>query len=282
MTIDQVRAYWEARPCNIRHSKVDIDKDPLVYSKQVTARKRFVEPHTVRFVEFYRWHGKRVLELGCGIGTDALEFARYGASVHAIDISEKSVEIARKRGRVEHLSGFIKFTVDDIEQMGYGFDKEYYDLAYSFGAIHHTPHPFMAMEAAYYYLAPGGTFKLMLYHRKSTKVLRILVTNLGKLLQYIVSFENNCIDQVVALESEAQTGCPITYTFTRKKARQMLESAGFTIQEMTVEHIFPYVVEYYKEGQYIKAFPWNIMPRRLFKWLEHQIGWHLCITATKQ
>jgi len=292
MSIDRVREYWDARPCNVRHSKIDIEEEPLAYSRQVTARKRYVEPHTDRFAQWLNWTGKRVMDLGCGIGTDTLDFVRFGADVTAVDLSEESVKIAAKRLIAEGFEGKVLLGVHNIEESFYGPDtldnKEEagswlasikrwegkFDLVWSFGVIHHTPYPRVALDNAYSYLKPGGTFKVMLYHRKSWKVLRILLTNLGKLLKW------KDIDKVVALESEAQTGCPITHTYTRKKARDILEAIGFSIQDMTVEHIFPYKVDEYIKHKYAKAFPWNIMPRWFFEWLEHRIGWHLCITAT--
>ena len=103
MSIEDVRTYWNNRPCNIMHSLVDIDEDPLLYSQQVTARKFFVEPHIPGFAEFERWKGKHVLELGCGIGTDTIEFARAGAQVDAVDISGRSLAIARQRAVAEGL-----------------------------------------------------------------------------------------------------------------------------------------------------------------------------------
>lgn len=274
MTIDDVRSYWSARPCNIKHSPLDIDIDPLGYSKGVTWRKYFVEPHIPRFAEFEKWKDKGVLELGCGIGTDVLGFVKAGATVTAVDISEKSIQIAAKRYGAEGLPlGGVLWIRGDIEKVVIP-DNKPYDLVYSFGVIHHTPHPELAIQNAYKSLKSGGEFRLMLYHRKSTKVLRIL-------MRHLLDFRRKSVDQIVALESEAQSGCPITHTYTKKAARELLESCGFLVEKMEVAHIFPYDWREYKEYRYRRGFPWNIIKGRLFNWLETKLGWHLLIWARK-
>ena len=84
-SIDTVKAYWDARPCNIRHSRRSVGTKE--YFDEVEARKYYVEPHIPGFAQFERWRGKQVLEVGCGIGTDTINFARAGASVTAVDLS---------------------------------------------------------------------------------------------------------------------------------------------------------------------------------------------------
>ena len=84
-TIQDVRRYWDKRPCNIRHSPQPVGTKQ--YFDEVETRKYFVEPHIPGFAEFERWRGKRVLEIGCGIGTDTMNFARHGARVTAVDLS---------------------------------------------------------------------------------------------------------------------------------------------------------------------------------------------------
>ena len=113
--IAAVRAYWNARPCNIRHSTKPVGTRE--YYDEVETRKYFVEPHIPRFAEFERWNGKKVLEIGCGIGTDTINFARAGAQVTAVDLTEQSLQVARQRAKVFGLEDRIRFIQADAEKL---------------------------------------------------------------------------------------------------------------------------------------------------------------------
>src|SRR5881409_4040025 len=137
--IARVRDYWNERPCNIRHSTAPMGTKE--YFDEVEARKYFVEYHIPGFAEFALWRGKKVLEIGCGIGTDTINFARAGAQVTAVDLTEKSLEVARQRAKVFGLEDRIRFVQANAEKLSDYVEPEQYDLVYSFGVIHHTPHP---------------------------------------------------------------------------------------------------------------------------------------------
>jgi 2-polyprenyl-3-methyl-5-hydroxy-6-metoxy-1,4-benzoquinol methylase len=267
--IEEVRQYWDRRPCNIRHSPQPVGT--RAYFDEVEARKYFVEPHIPRFAEFERWRGKRVLEIGCGIGTDTVNFARHSAQVTAVDLSANSLEIARQRVELFELSDRARFYQGSAEELTSFLPRETYDLIYSFGVIHHTPHPERLLAEARQYAAAGSTLKLMVYHRYSWKVLWI-VLGYGRGRFWRTA-------ELVARHSEAQTGCPVTYTYSRRTARRLVESSGFRVTDLFVDHIFPYRIADYVQYRYVKAWPWNWLPQPVFRWLERRFGWHLCVTA---
>jgi 2-polyprenyl-3-methyl-5-hydroxy-6-metoxy-1,4-benzoquinol methylase len=269
VAINRVKEYWDRRPCNIRHSTQPIGTKE--YFDEVEARKYFVESHIPAFAEFERWRGKKVLEIGCGIGTDTVNFARHGALVTSVDLSEKSLEIARQRVSVYGFKKQVQFYTGNAEQLSSFVPVEPYDLIYSFGVIHHTPHPEAVLDQLRKYAKPGTTVKIMVYHRRSWKVASILLTE-GK-----GQFWK--LPQLVASNSEAQTGCPITYTYTRQEGRRMLEDHGFCVRNVRVEHIFPYRITDYVEYRYVRESYFRWMPTALFGALEKQLGWHLCLTA---
>ncbi len=265
--VERVKDFWDRRPCNIRHSPKPVGTKE--YFDEVEARKYFVEPHIPRFAEFPRWQGKKVLEIGCGIGTDTINFARHGAHVTAVELSEKSLEIARRRAEVYELQDRIRFYLGNAEELSTFLPVEPYDLVYSFGVIHHTPHPERVIEQMRHYVQPGGTVKIMVYHRYAWKVLWILLTyGNGQFWR---------LDELIARHSEAETGCPVTYTFSPGEIRRLLD--GFEIVEMWVDHIFPYRIPDYVQYRYVKVWYFRWMPKPLFRWLERHFGWHLCVTA---
>lgn len=266
-TVDDVRNYWNNRPCNIRHSTKDVGSRE--YFDEVEARKYFVEPHIPQFAEFSRWKGKKVLEIGCGIGTDTMNFARAGAMVTAVDLSDESLQVARRRAEVFGLQDRITFIQANAERLSDFVPVETYDLVYSFGVIHHTPHPENVIREIHKYVGPQSEFRIMVYNRYSWKVLWILL-KYGK-----GAFWK--LDELVAKYSEAQTGCPVTYSYSRNSIKDLLH--GFDVKDVMADHIFPYSIPEYKRYEYKKMWYFSMLPHSVFRFLEKIAGWHLCARA---
>jgi len=264
--IEEVKRYWNDRPCNIRHSEKEIGTRE--YFDEVETKKYFVEPHIPSFADFYSWSGKKVLEIGCGIGTDTISFARAGALVTAVDVSEKSLELAKKRAEIFGLKN-IEFYQANAENLQDVVPIQKYDLVYSFGVIHHTPHPENVLKAIEPYINKRSIIKIMVYHKVSWKVLWILL-KYGK-----GAFWK--LDSLIAKYSEAQTGCPITFSYTKRSVKKLMED--FHILEYRVEHIFPYSIPEYKQNTYKRVWYFRYLPVFIFHWWEKKIGWHLCVTA---
>lgn len=250
--VEDVRDYWNRRPCNVRHGTAEVGTRE--YFDQVEARKYMVEPHIPGFADFEAWKGKRVLEIGCGLGTDAVNFARAGADYTGFELSAESLKLARKRFEVFGLEG--TFYEGNAEQLGEIVPAGKYDLVYSFGVIHHTPHPERVIAAARNYLKPDGELRIMLYAQNSWK---------GILIE-------EGFDQ-----PEAQSGCPIAFTYTENEVRELLED--YEVINIAQDHIFPYMIEKYVKYEYERQ-PWfAAMPDELFRALERRLGWHLLIRA---
>jgi 2-polyprenyl-3-methyl-5-hydroxy-6-metoxy-1,4-benzoquinol methylase len=270
--IDDVRSYWNNRPCNIRHSKKTIGTKE--YFDEVTARKYFVEPNLPVFANFPSVKNKTVLEIGCGIGTATMSFASHGADVTAVDLSDQSLNLAMIRANTYGLQNNIQFYQGNVEDLKNVIPNKQYDLIFSFGVIHHTPNPALALKQIHHFLKPDGKLKIMVYHRYSSKVLGILFKyGKGKFWQ---------LSKLIAKYSEAQMGCPVTYSYTRSEIKKLLESCGFIVEKIMVDHIFPYEVEKYVKYEYVKKWYFRFLPNFVFRALEKTFGWHLCVIAKKQ
>jgi 2-polyprenyl-3-methyl-5-hydroxy-6-metoxy-1,4-benzoquinol methylase len=265
-SIDKVATYWNERPCNIRHSAQPVGTRE--YFDEVEARKYFVEYHIPGFADFPRWRGKRVLEIGCGIGTDSINFARNGADLTIVELSQNSLDLARQRFDVFGLEArFIEGNAEELDRLIPSGEK--FDLIYSFGVIHHSPNPRKIIESFPRLMRPDSELRLMIYNRYSWKTLWVYLAyglqNLGRLRGLIARY------------SEAQTGCPVTYVYSNKEARELL--AGFDIVKMWNDHIFPYQIEPYRRYAYRKTWYFRYLPYHVFRSLEHVAGWHKLVVA---
>jgi SAM-dependent methyltransferase len=234
----------------------------------VEARKYFVEPHIPGFAQFERWRGKRVLEVGCGIGTDSINFARAGARLTAVDLSQESLDVCRRRFRVFGLDADLRQA--DAERLSHYLEPQPYDLIYSFGVIHHTPNPSNVIRELLKFCGTHTELRLMLYSRWSWKSIWITLTQGKGIFWRSHDF--------VRKHAEAQLDCPVAFTYTARSITDLLE--GFEVQAMWKDHIFPYRVSDYVRYRYKREWYFRWMPPPLFRWLETRLGWHTLIIAT--
>lgn len=160
-TKDAVRAHWETDPCGSRLAEAE--PGSREFFDQVEAERYRLEPFIPAFAEFDRWRGKRVLEVGVGLGTDFVRFARAGAQATGIDLTEAAARLVRTRLELEGLDAEVRAA--DAESLP--FPDVSFDLVYSWGVLHHTPDTPRALAEIRRVLAPGGEARIMLYSRRS-------------------------------------------------------------------------------------------------------------------
>ena len=158
---ERVRSFWQSNPCGTKFA--DAEVGTREFFRRVEEHRYSTEWHIPGAADFAGARGLRVLEVGCGLGTDGAQFARAGAVYTGVDLTDAAVGLARRRFELEGLRG--EFRVADAERLD--FPDASFDIVYSHGVFHHTPDTERAVREVHRVLMPGGRAVVMLYHRDS-------------------------------------------------------------------------------------------------------------------
>lgn len=288
---ERVRAFWQAHPCGTKFS--DAAMGTPEFFERVEAHRYTKEWHIPDAADFAGARGLRVLEIGCGLGTDGAQFARAGAYYTGVDLTEAAIELARRRFECSGLAG--EFHVADAENLEFADDS--FDLVYSHGVLHHTPDTERAVKEIHRVLKPGGRAVVMLYHRGSynyrigIRVLRRAGASLLKseagihvihrltgepvesLREHagLLTGRNNgdaSADEFLSQSTDG-AGNPLARVYSRREARELFKD--FRKVEMRA---------YFLNKRFIPLIG-NLLPRSFEASLASRWGWHLWIYAKK-
>lgn len=285
---ERVRVFWQAHPCGTKFSDAEIGTPE--FFERVEAHRYEKEWHIPTAADFQNTRGLRVLEIGCGMGTDGAQFAKAGADYTGIDLTDAAVELARKRFQVSGLEG--EFRVADAERLD--FPEASFDLVYSHGVLHHTPDIEAAVREIHRVLKPGGRAMVMLYHRGSynyrvgIRVLRragagLLTSEAGIKLINLLTREpidslrehaelakngNSSADDFLSQSTDG-AGNPLARVYSRREAKHLFRD--FSKVELRA---------YFLNKRFIPLVG-NLLPRSIESALASRWGWHLWIYATK-
>ena len=148
----QVRAFWNQQSCGTEVAKAS--KFTAGYFEEIEAFRYFDQPFIHAFAQFTRYHGKKVLEVGFGAGTDFIPMARAGARLTGVDLTPEALAHARERITVYGLPAPEALQVADAEHLP--FPSDTFDLGYSFGVLHHSPDTGKALAELVRVRAPGA------------------------------------------------------------------------------------------------------------------------------
>jgi 2-polyprenyl-3-methyl-5-hydroxy-6-metoxy-1,4-benzoquinol methylase len=223
-----------------------------------------------RIFDYAGYRGKRVLEIGCGMGCMASNWASQGAELTAIDLNPVAVAQTTQRFKAFGLRGEIM----EVDAESLPFPDESFDFVYSWGVIHHTPGIRKAVRDIHRVLRPGGKVGLMLYNRES-----ILYRYFVQYQEGLVNMERRFLDEL-ALASRygdggREEGNPHTWPVTKDEVlrdlipmfvRPEIQTLGTDVPE-ALNTWFP------RLGQRL--------PLSWRKALARRLGWSLWITAEK-
>jgi ubiquinone/menaquinone biosynthesis C-methylase UbiE len=288
---ERVRAFWQAHPCGVKFA--DAEAGTREFFARVEEHRYGSEWHIAEAAGFAGARGLRVLEIGCGLGTDGAGFARAGAIYTGGDLTEAAVSLARRRFELEGLRG--EFRVADAEALE--FADESFDVVYSHGVLHHTPDIAAAVGEIHRVLRPGGRAVVMVYHRDSYNyrvnigLLRrvgaqLLRTEAGLKLAHRLTGEplESLREHATRIKEDSRSylkpeeflsrntdgaGNPLTRVYSRAEARELFkEFAG-------VE-----VAVHYLNKRWLPVFG-PMLSRGMEARLAARWGWHLWVYARK-
>lgn len=156
-----VHDFWNEAACGeelFLKGETDAEK----FKNQLKSRFE-IEPYIPGFADFVNSRGKKVLEVGVGLGADHQMFAENKAILTGVDLTEKAVEYTQKRLEIFGLHSEVM--VADAENLP--FSDNTFDFVYSWGVIHHSPDTAQAASEIHRVLKPGGSARIMIYHKAS-------------------------------------------------------------------------------------------------------------------
>jgi ubiquinone/menaquinone biosynthesis C-methylase UbiE len=259
----RAREQWSANPCGASVAS-DAEFGSREYFDAIEEYRYEESPWMKQAIGFEGYAGKRLLEVGVGTGTDLLQFARGSARVTGVDLTPRSIEIARRRFEVYGFAG--EFAIGDAE--GLGFPDLSFDVVYSFGVLHHTPDTESAVREIHRVLRPGGRAIVMLYYRRSLYYWGSLVLKHGLLGGEL--FKASMAEVMSRhVEYSDTEGRPLVKAYSRREARRMFREfrkCDMQVNQLTRRDLRPFG---------------HLLPETLFQRLARNFGWNLLITATK-
>jgi SAM-dependent methyltransferase len=219
------------------------------------------------FFPYERYRGKKVLEIGCGMGTMIMNWARHGAEVTAVDLNPVAIAQTRRRFEVFGLTGVIQ----EMDATALQFTDASFDYVYSWGVLHHSPNLAGSISELLRVLRPKGEYGIMLYNRAS-------VHNWFG-IRYLEGFlhgESRFLDPLRLTsrytDGSRKEGNPHTWPVTNGEMKALLAPLSSS-------------VDFYAIGPVEFAFPPKIgsfLPQRLIQAWVRRWGWGLYMTGVKR
>jgi len=261
----RAREQWSQDPCGAEYER-DHELGTREFFDGVE-RYRYTEyaPWMPSLMEFDKFRGRRLLEIGCGMGTDLLQFARGGARCIGIDLTPRSVEITQHRFKLYGERG--SFMISDGERLP--FRSESFDVVYSNGVLHHTPDTAGAIREVHRVLRPGGVAKVMLYHRNSLNYWFEIVLRRGLLgLEFL---RGRSAEEIMSrvVEHSDHDARPLVKVYSRAQTRALFGMFGdvsVDVEQLTRTEL---------------RFLSSVVSESLLDRLRKRIGWNVIVTATK-
>jgi SAM-dependent methyltransferase len=166
-TVEAVHDYWNTHTLGLQYMT---DENLEVGTSEFFAHIRpWMNPCKFPWImerierEAALLHGKHLLEVGCGMGYDSLEFLRRGVRVTATDLTPNAVNLTRRHFELE---GVQAEDVRTANALHLPFEDDIFDAVWANGVLHATGDTARAILEARRVLKPGGRAIISHFYRK--------------------------------------------------------------------------------------------------------------------
>ena len=271
--LKSIKDYWVNNPCEEWFFGPGINcKNPNQINLEEFNRNSFLrysnEPEILKFTDFNLLKGLNVLEVGFGLGSDAVLLAKSSKNYFGTDLSEVSYEVTSRRLKLYGLKNtYLK--VGSSTNLDY--EDSFFDFVYSWGVIHHSGNLKKSLEEIYRVLKNGGRSKIMVYNKDS------LIVFVYWLYYSIKEFNfKRTRAQIISENIES----PGTLILSKNEFQELIESVGFSLVNLKLYRDFFYI---------LRKYPRFIRPliRVIAKFLslllggEEKIGYFMCAEIIK-
>ena len=271
--LKSIKDYWVNNPCEEWFFGPGINcKNPNQINLEEFNRNSFLrysnEPEILKFTDFNLLKGLKVLEVGFGLGSDAVLLAKSSKNYFGTDLSEVSYEVTSRRLKLYGL-GNTNLKVGSSTNLDY--EDSFFDFVYSWGVIHHSGNLKKSLEEIYRVLKNGGRSKIMVYNKDS------LIVFVYWLYYSIKEFNfKRTRAQIISENIES----PGTLILSKNEFQELIESVGFSLVNLKLYRDFFYI---------LRKYPRFIRPliRVIAKFLslllggEEKIGYFMCAEIIK-
>jgi ubiquinone/menaquinone biosynthesis C-methylase UbiE len=253
---------WTAHPCGA----VAGDEHTLEYFLEVERVRYEAQPWQRPLLRFERYGGQRVLEIGVGLGTDLVQFAKAGALCHGVDVTDRHLVLTERNFALRGLQVDLKRC--DATRIEY--PDASFDVVYSFGVIHHIPDAAAVVHEIERVLKPGGRCVAALYHKGSFFHLYMVLVR-GLLLGRLFRLGYDGLMSTVEAGADGVQTKPYVKVYSRREVRRLL--SGFRVVRIDVRHV--------EIGRFKERLVGR-MVAPLLRAFEPLLGWYVIGDATRR
>jgi ubiquinone/menaquinone biosynthesis C-methylase UbiE len=236
-----VRSWWDQHPFAFGVSNKNRDQVGTIPLERMNrayfdeVERRFRKHHRFaaqadkapllsNLINYSKIRGKRVLDIATGSGFLAVQFAKAGAQVTAIDLTPFAVEHARKNFAVRNVPGVVLEA--DAQQLP--FEDQSFDIVMAWGCLMHMPDTERAIREIQRVLRPGGQAVAYMYNKNSWPFWFNIIFLRGVLLGGLVRYRFD-VTKLTSRYSDGYSlgGNPLTKFYSPNDVRGMFREAGF-------------------------------------------------------